>query len=649
MPMPQKATILSELGAEQLLLPERTNSALVANDHVKYYLTLLQSAKAHADDPSRASFNLKQEREAAGIENGLLDRVVEETIKVDGNYRIASSELIFSEIRKSMQQMILPLISREEGQAVREIESRYSTLMANLPTGEDEIVSAEAIMKITSVQRESGDSLHLLVMDIHKQLNSLQGQLSQEQIDGALTYLLSDDDKSLIRAFMAGLNRTTPLKFSHPGLGTTASRFGGKLVIQNDIGLTDAHVLVINVEGNAISITYTDIHLSRLRFFQSLFEKWSMQWDDTVSKTSAAQMDEDTYFMSIGRYWSVNTTELEEFLTYLGSRLVFLIDWNKGRKQLRRFLRNRDAIAVLKWGADNEIGHRAFLELGGASLIFSVLEPEAAPALRMGEPLHRILGRNETVKYFQWVLKCTKEGLLANTTRLLIRDQIKAELLRYFRSSHEQLIDLCQDHASLTVEVATALRDSLLEVRFGNGKDFAPWIATKAKKWESQADELVQRVRSLSIRMNSSEGFGMLIGEMDDVLDYLEEACFMTTLLHSDHANSKSGAELISLSEIALGGTREILRALMAAEALHTSGTQANVQEFLRAADAIVSVEMKCDDAVRRAENAILAEAANFKQLWVYTQAGRSIEQSTNFQRKAAVLLRDMILEDIRR
>ena len=647
--MPQKATILSELGAEQLLLPERTNSALVANDRVKYYFTLLQSAKAHADDPNTASSNLKQEREAAGIENGLLDRVVEETIKVDANYRIPSAELIFSEMRKCMQQMILPLVSKAEDQAVREIESRYSMLMAKLPTGEDEIVSAEAIMKVTSVRRESGDSLHLLVMDIHKLLNSLQGKLSEEQIDGALTYLLGDDDKSLIRAFMAGLNRTLPLKFSHPGLGTTASRFGGKLVIQNDIGLTDAHVLVIAVEESAVSITYTDVHLSRLRFFQSLFEKWSMQWDDTVSKTSAAQMDEDTYFMSIGRYWGVNTSELEEFLGYLGSRLVFLIDWNKARKQLRRFLRNRDAIAVLKWGADNEIGHRAFLELGGASLIFSVLEPEAAPALRMGEPLHRILGRSESVKYFQWVLKCSKEGLLANSTRLLIRDQIKAELLRYFRSSHEQLIDLCQEHASLTVEVATALRDSLLEVRFGNEKDFAAWIATKAKKWESQADELVQRVRSLSTRMNVSEGFGTLIGEMDDVLDYLEEACFMATLLHSDNVSSKSGEELLSLSEIALGGTRELLRSLMAAEVLHTSGTQTNVQEFLRAADAIVSVEMKCDDALRQAENAILTEAADFKQLWVYTQAGRSIEQSTNSQRKAAVLLRDMILEDIRR
>ena len=35
---------------------------------------------------------------------------------------------------------------------------------------------------------------------------------------------------------MRGLNRTAPLKFDHPGLGATATRMDGKLVIQNDLG-----------------------------------------------------------------------------------------------------------------------------------------------------------------------------------------------------------------------------------------------------------------------------------------------------------------------------------------------------------------------------------------------------------------------------
>ena len=46
---------------------------------------------------------------------------------------------------------------------------------------------------------------------------------------------------------MRGPNRTAPLKFDHPGLATSATRDGDRLVIQNDIGANDAHVLVLSV------------------------------------------------------------------------------------------------------------------------------------------------------------------------------------------------------------------------------------------------------------------------------------------------------------------------------------------------------------------------------------------------------------------
>ena len=78
---------------------------------------------------------------------------------------------------------------------------------------------------------------------------------------------------------MAGVNATAPLKFDHPGLGTTATRAGDRLVIQNDIGTTDAHVLVLHVVGLTLTVMYTDIHAARLRFFQSLLEPMGFQWN----------------------------------------------------------------------------------------------------------------------------------------------------------------------------------------------------------------------------------------------------------------------------------------------------------------------------------------------------------------------------------
>ena len=47
---------------------------------------------------------------------------------------------------------------------------------------------------------------------------------------------LDERDRARVKAFMRGLNRTAPLAFGHPGLGTTAVRANGRLTIQNDIG-----------------------------------------------------------------------------------------------------------------------------------------------------------------------------------------------------------------------------------------------------------------------------------------------------------------------------------------------------------------------------------------------------------------------------
>ena len=113
--------------------------------------------------------------------------------------------------------------------------------MTRCPTG--------LIGAMTSADRASGDSLHILVMDLHKAINALQAQFADESIDGARVWRIEPADRPLIRAFMAGLNETAPLKFDHPGLGTIATRTAARLVIENDIGTTDAHVLVLHVEG----------------------------------------------------------------------------------------------------------------------------------------------------------------------------------------------------------------------------------------------------------------------------------------------------------------------------------------------------------------------------------------------------------------
>ncbi|WP_457832605.1 hypothetical protein, partial [Staphylococcus aureus] len=86
------------------------------------------------------------------------------------------------------------------------------------------------------------------------------------------------EDRAPVESFMRGVNETRALKFNHPGLEATAVRSGDRLVIQNDIGTTDAHVVVIAIRGNAVTVTYTDVHRSRAKFFVSLFDGFSLKW-----------------------------------------------------------------------------------------------------------------------------------------------------------------------------------------------------------------------------------------------------------------------------------------------------------------------------------------------------------------------------------
>ena len=89
-------------------------------------------------------------------------------------------------------------------------------------------------------------------MDLHKVLNRLVADCSEEDIAGAQTYGLGADDRPAVEAFMRGVNSTAGLKFDHPGLAATATRVGPRLTIQNDIGATDAHVIVIAVENSSV-------------------------------------------------------------------------------------------------------------------------------------------------------------------------------------------------------------------------------------------------------------------------------------------------------------------------------------------------------------------------------------------------------------
>ncbi|MDG6256284.1 MAG: hypothetical protein QCH35_01660 [Methanomicrobiaceae archaeon] len=646
--MTQKTMIIEQLGEEELLRPSLVNTALAANDRIKYYFTLLQAARSHAENPTSEFSNLKTEREAAGEYNTLLDRVVEGSEKMgSGIFKIPHADEIMSSLRTCLEEMAEPIL-RDDHEPPGQLLQRLERLTADLPSGEYGTITLEAIQAITAGKRTEGDSIHILVMDMHRGLNAMQAKLSRETINGARTYLLTAEDREMVEAFMEGLNRTSPLKFDHPGLGTTATRSGKRLVIQNDIGMTDAHVLVVTIEGATVSIIYTDIHMQRLQFFQGMFEGWHVRWHDTISKNADARFEQEVYHLSVGTYQALDAGELKQFLDHLGSRIVFMIDWNRARKRLRNFVRNSDAIGILTWAAQTDIGHRAWLQLGGESLIYGALESVTGAAVRPGEPLHQIIGRENAVNYLKWVLDTTKNSLVANHSLLLVRDEIKAELQRYFRSVNEELLSLIEEHTYLAFDVATAVRDSLLSIQRSYDKACIERSARRAKQWETRADDIVNKVRSLSTRMEAPDIFSHLISVTDDVCDYLEEACFYITLIPNGWGPATPiHKNLTNLAEIALLGSQEFIKVIIAAQYIYRGGGRMEMKTFLESVDRVISLEQVADEELRECHKTILRESADHRDLWLYSEIARNIENSTNAQRKSSHLMRDIIMEKI--
>jgi len=645
--MPQKALIVEELGDRALLLPQRLLEALAANDQVKLRLTLLQAAERHADHPDHPLPDFSAERRAANLSEPGLDAIVAESRReADGSLHVPGAAGQRDKVLYDIEKMLAPLVLAGL-EAAGPLGERLHLLGAALPSFVADRIPAGVIDTITTADRGRGDSLHILVMDVHKALNGLQATLSEEVIDGAHVWRIAEGDRVLVQAFMAGVNETAPLKFDHPGLDTTATRAGERLVIQNDIGTTDAHVLVLHVEGLAATLTYTDIHAQRAAFFQSLFKPFSVVWEETRARHSESIRQDANYYLCLGRYEAPDAKALAHYLTFLGSRIVFLIDWNRARKRLREFLRKTDVLRLLRWAAGNNVGHRGFLKLGGERLLYEAIEFAQQTPLHYGERLYEMLGPEAALSYLKFVLRAAAEGLLQGRSERFIRDEVKAELVRHFRSAQESLLSIASSHAQIIFDLASGLRDGLLRYGEGGEDNGLARSAERARGWEQEADQLVSRMRSLTRRTRKPEVYLTLLHEADDAADGLEDATFLTTFLPKPPLAAELMEPILNLAELLVGGAAELVKLTEAASHVSREGAREDLQDCLEAVDRLVAIEHETDAAEREATRALLSDVPDFRSLHLLSNLARCLEESADALARSALRLRDHLLNDV--
>lgn len=639
--MTAKQTMVAEIGEAELLLPAQIAHSLAANDEIKYYLALLQTARANADHPQVPAPDLKGERLASRIADESLDDVVGGAVKGRGReYRIPHAAEVLRRIKAAAQTMLACLPDDERAPFAERLKR------VKLPTCEHGIVAGDDIDTMTTGTRGAGDSLHILVMDAHRAINRLQAATAPEILAGAHIHGLSQSSRRLVQAFMDGLNGTAPLKFVHPGLGTTAIEHAGRLLIENDIGTTDAHVLVVRVDDNAAILTYSDIHRQRLAFFKSLFSTFDVAWEDADPRKSD-KFESGSYLLTTGTYRATDRSDLERYLRHLGSRIVFLIDWNRARKRLGGFVRNEKAVSILKWAADNNFGHRGLLEIGGERALAEAVEYAAGEQLRYGDRLDELIGEANAGAFISGAMRCASTGLRAGRSRRMILDEIKADLGRYFENSGLAVFDIAASHAACGYDLAAAMREAFEYIGTAGGNDLVKRFASRAVRWEARADQLLNEARDDVKRFRRPVSLLRFLESADDAVDELEEAASVLELLAVIPHRNAPMSDLCRLADIALACSQELVKSIECAGSISRSDVRDDLDDFLQALERLIALEHQADEQVRQIRRRILSDFDDARSIYLLLHLAQALEASTDAYAHAGQALRGYLMEEV--
>ena len=105
----EKFEAVASLGQLRLLRPAWTKAALAANDRLKLYLTVLQAAQAHAEQPSTAPPNLKREFAAAQVDAPWLDGLPASAYLEGATLHIPDLARLKEKLRDDLRVMARPL------------------------------------------------------------------------------------------------------------------------------------------------------------------------------------------------------------------------------------------------------------------------------------------------------------------------------------------------------------------------------------------------------------------------------------------------------------------------------------------------------------------------------------------------------------
>jgi uncharacterized protein Yka (UPF0111/DUF47 family) len=641
-----KEKAVAELGQRSLLMPAWIKAALAANDRLKLYLSLLQSAAHHAAVPATPVADWSREIAQAGLAGASWLQELVKGAYYDGPMLVLPQlGQLLAALEADLTLMARPLCEGEHEQAT-EFQARRDHWLQQLRKMDDEEgLDRKSLAELTRGERTSSDSFHLLVMDMHKQLNAMSMEIATEYLDDAHVWQIVDADRPLIRAFMRGLHRTAPLKFSHPGLDTAVTRDGTRLLIQNDIGTNDVHVLVIEVEERTVSLTYSDLHVGRFEFFRALLEELGFEWTVLEPAVSDGLNEGHPYQVGRARLQAADDQALLNALEAVASRIVFVIDWNRARKRLQNFVRKPQAHKLLHSAAQAEWGHMGWLLAGGEQLVFNAMQSVDSEAFRVGDRLDDVLGETATYEYLLEILRIASVMLRQQQPVALVADEARLLLARVLHQRTFEF-DLMAEHAAYCHVLAQTLSEMLERGGGASTEDMTDLVA-RAKHWERSADHLLMDARQRAERQSRWRPVVDLLEKSDDVADALEEATFIFSMTFSAPLSGLPGvvnAVLVQLAQTTLVAIQDQVKAIEIARHVSERGDPADNEIFLQTLWRMLRAERLCDELARRARITIIASLHDSAAgMMLATDLAAAIEKASDALLAVGYSLRQMV------
>ncbi|MFG1478811.1 hypothetical protein V5F53_09085 [Xanthobacter sp. V4C-4] len=641
-----KSQIVEELGNGEILLPSLIADGLRANDRVKVRLSVLQDAGRTAGAPAGPRFSLAEDCRAVGLDPVAMDALVTRAGRAaGGEVQAPGIGALGVGVWQDVEAMARAVAAGDPAAGAAAAQ-RLEALRARTALGQSDALTEAEILALSSLSATGADSLHRLVMDLHKDLNRLAAAHAEEVVAGAHAYGLEPGDHPAVEAFMRGVEATRRLKFDHPGLATVATRAGARLTIQNDIGETDAHVVVIVLEGDQVSVTYSDVHRARAKFFVACFEDFPAKWSDLDATRAAGLAEGGVFYLVSGRLADADVGRRQAFLEALGAALVFLIDWNKARKVLRAWVPKADAVRILQWGARNRIGHRGFLELGGSEVVAAAVHHAAPTRIGFGERLDAVLGREAAVGFLEAVLRICTEALLDGSALRLARDRIEADLVWRLERVDTALLAVVIRQAGLAREVAVAIAQHVEALATGREADGAA-LAERARRIEQKADRIALDARGEIARLDVDRAVERLVNRIEEVIDELEQAAFIASLVPAGF-DAGLAEPLVRLARLAVSGSEAAAMGVAAAVEI-PDGNRVDSEEAIAAFGRLVEIEHQGDAAERAVTTRVLRGDHDMKAALAALELARALERATDQLAGFGHLLHAHVLADLSR